>query len=377
MTKKLYLMLSSGLLWLLLPFNAISQQGVIINLAMIDGLDISPDNVFNYQVQSTLPGVNNVIIKGSIHYRSSNLSISYSYTYSLRPGFNRISRDQVHPQWQFSSSALQELFLTYKKLPAGTYEYCVTVTPVGKAGSEPQGTEVYDECLYHQSDDLFLINLIDPENNAKIHEYNPALSWVVNYPFAGDLSYRLKVAEVKQGQNPQNAITRNNAIYDESNLVQNSLVYPVYAKPLQKGQPYAWHVDAYYKGILLGGSEFWKFTIVEDSLFKAGADNTSYVDISKESGKTLLSAVGLIRLKYVLSQYMTDTLSLKIYNKDNKEIKLKGNRLPAVYGDNRYDLNLADSSSLRDGNIYTLSIRPQTGGSFNLLFKYFNPDFIR
>jgi len=354
----------------LLPFMAMAQQNIIINLAQIDGMPITPDNIFNYQVQSSGPG--KVQVNGTIRYRNSNMSISYSFPYTLRQGMNMLNADDVHPQWQFSSSALQDLFFTYKVLPEGTFEYCVTVTPSSVVKESTNG--LFDECLYYRSDDIFMINLIYPEDKAKLIEYNPMLSWMANYSFSSDLTYRIRVAAIMQGQNPVNAVMRNQPVYDESNLMQNSIVYPIYAKPLVVNQPYAWEVDAFYKGLLLGGSETWQF-IIPDSLPPVAKANRSFIDIQRENGLNKLTALGGLKLKYILKDSQNDSLYLEITNDKNKDCPLKPNKLNATYGDNRYVLDLADSSSLKHMNIYTLTIKTKTKHEYKLLFQYVNPEF--
>jgi len=351
-----------------------AQKNIIINMAAIDGVDITPDNILNFQVQSGFP-TNNATIKGVLHYRGSNLSLSYTFNYTLHEGMNVIAGDMVQPQWQFSSPALRELFLIYKMLPEGTYEYCVTVTPSAKVTADNPVGSTFDECLYHRSNSVFLINLLDPENNAKIKELNPLLSWTVNYPFASELTYRIRVAPIQQGQNPQNAVTRNNPVYDESNLMQQSIVYPIYAKPLVINQPYAWTVDAYFKGILLGGAEDWQFTIIQDTLHTGATPDMSYLDITREEGRETIQAVGQLKLKYLLNAAPSDTLTLKLINQQNNEVKLAPNRLLAKYGDNRYILDLKDSCSLKHANTYKLYISSFRGGKYVVSFKYLNPDF--
>ena len=354
----------------LLPLAGRGQQNIIINMAPIDGLPITPDNIFNYQMQCT--GSGTAQVKGTIRYRNSNLSISYSFNCTLRQGLNMLTADEIHPQWQFSSGALQELFFTYKMLPEGTYEYCVTITP-NKGLKESAGNS-FEECLYHRAEDIFLINLIDPEDKAKLKEYNPLLVWVANYSFSNELTYRIRVAEIQHGQNPVNAVLRNQPVYDESNLFQNSIVYPIYAKPLVANQPYAWTVDAYYKGILLGGSETWQF-IIPDTIAKPLQANRSYIDIKRENGAVKLSATGDLRIKYTLEKYRTDSLSLQLFNDKNKKVALKPEKLKAVYGDNRYILNLQDSSQVTHMKAYNLVITTGTGERYSLPFTYINPDY--
>ncbi|RYE14718.1 MAG: hypothetical protein EOP51_27720 [Sphingobacteriales bacterium] len=244
-----------------------SAQRFDLDLSRIDGMDITPENVFQYQLLSTHQGRREAIIRGVIRFRGSDMRISYTMFVGIESGLNQVESLQRQVQWEYSSSALKELFQNYKLLPQGTYEYCVTVTDKQFADNADYSSE--QQCILRQSRDLFMINLIEPEDDAKLYEYYPMLSWVATYPIGGALSYRLRVAEVKNGQSNYNAITRNNPVYQERDLINPGLVYPVYAKSLKPYQPYAWTVDAYYKGILLGGAEPWKFTIVEDSVMVA------------------------------------------------------------------------------------------------------------
>ena len=364
------------LLFLLSAITVSGQQNIIVNMAQIDGVNITPDNIFNFQIQPIGGGAStNVLVKGEIHWRNSPLSFSYSFRYTLRPGMNSLGAGLVHPQWQFSSSGLRDLFFTYKTLPEGTYEYCVSVYPI-TTGNETS-LNGFDECLYHKDDDIFLINLIDPEDKSKIQEYNPLLTWVANYSFSNELTYRLRVAEIKKGQNPENALMRNQPVLSESGLSANSLVYPLFGKPLASNQPYAWAVDAYYQGILLGGSEVWQFIIPEDSGLVSFPANRSYIDIKKENGKTQQYAMGQLKIKYILEKFKKDTLSLRLVDGANKEIPLKPAKLGSAYGDNRYILNLKDSASLKHEHLYDLLITSKTGEKYDVPFEYINPDLVK
>src|SRR6201985_2653172 len=296
MKRKLRLLLIMPLL--LLQLQAARAQEVFVNLAQVDGLDITPDNILNFQILSRMKAATHALINGSIQYRNSTMSIRYQFECNLQPGANMVSMLAANPHYTYSHPALRELFEQYKKLPEGIYQYCVSVKPNYSAGESVNNAET--ECVYHKSTDVFLINLIDPDNNAKIYEYNPMLSWTVNYPFASQLQYRLRVAPVNKGQNAVAAITRNNPVYDEKNLIQMSQIYPVYAKPLVLNQLYAWTVDAYYKGILLGGAETWQFTIIQDSLLTGIPKDPSYIDLGKESGFYNLYAPGILKIKYDL-----------------------------------------------------------------------------
>lgn len=356
----------------LFPSICAAQQDFTVNLVQLDGISITPDNIFSYSIQSTKKTSANV--RGTIRYKGSGMYLSYVFTVALQQGINAIDVSGINPQWDFSSSSLRNLFNTYKVLPEGTYEYCVSVTASNALAETNGGT--FDECLYHREGGIFMINLVDPEDNAKLREYNPVLSWVANYSFASDLKYRVRVAEIKHNQNPVNAVMRNQPVYDERNLMQNSIVYPVYARPLEKNKPYAWTVDAYYNEILLGGAETWQFIIIEDTAVNMPAANKSYVDIKRENGKTQLVFAGSMKLKYLLDRKHNDVLDLNLLNEKKEPVKIKPDQLKAVYGDNRYLIDLKDSCSLRHNRDYTLQIKSATGETYFLPFKYLNPDFL-
>ena len=350
-------------------------QQVLVNLSPVDGIELTPDNVFNYHIQSSMTKTMNAVVKGKLVYRANGLSFSYSFPYTVRPGVNMIDPSSIHPQWTFSSSAFKELFNDYKKLPAGTYEYCVEVSLQGPGGETIEGSS-NRECLYHKSDEVFLINLVDPENNAKLHEYFPMFTWMVNYPFAAALTYNIRVAEVKDGQNNTAAVNRNNPVYQEKNIPQTSIGYPVYAKPLEPFTPYAWTVDAYYKGILLGGAEPWRFTIIEDSILATIPRNISFLDVRLEHGLNSVFAVGKLKLEYSLTEALSDSLSLKLMDGDNV-VGLKKPKLAAVKGTNQYEIDFTESPRLRHLKHYTLLITNETNEKYTVNFRYVNPDFLK
>ncbi len=352
-----------------------AQGEIFVNMAMVDGVDLTPDNLLSFQIQSGLKKSSRSLIRGTIKFRNSDLRITYRFEYDLQPGMNTIPVNTVKPQFEYSSQALRELFERYKKLPEGIYEYCISVKPDYNLNESTPG-KVYDECVYHKSQDVFLINLIDPENGAKIYEYNPMLSWTVNYPFASELKYRIRVAEMKEGQNPSAAINRNNPVYDEKNLAQMSIVYPVYGKPLQKNQPYAWTVDAYYKGLLLGGAEPWKFTIIEDSLLVAVATDQSYYDFTTQTGNTKVYGIDTLKLKYK-SYASSDTLRLELITEEGKQVSFKTTTYPLKPGTNYIDLDFPDKATLKHLKTYVMKVTTGKNATYSIPFIYVNPLYIK
>lgn len=363
------------ILTLFLALGLKAQDVIFINLSQLDGIDLHSDNILNFQVASNKSVNTPALIKGVVRFKGSNLNLNFEFKYNIQPGLNLISQSNVSPKFKYSSIALKELFEQYKRLPGGIYEYCVEVIPDSKTSETIQTT--YNECMYHRSSDVFLINLLDPEDDAKLYEYYPMLSWTANFPFLSALTYKISIAEIRNGQNAVTAIKRNNPVYEEKGLMQMSLAYPIYAKPLEKEQYYAWTVSAYYKNLLLGGSEVWKFKIVEDSVLIATLKDPSFVDIKKESGRFSLYAPGVLKLKYNLNDLKRDSLSLTLYNDQHKEVKLKEPSLKAIYGENWFVIDFKNNQPLKHLKFYQLLIRSESGKEYKVLFKYVNPELIK
>ncbi|MDI9320442.1 MAG: hypothetical protein QM530_08230, partial [Phycisphaerales bacterium] len=139
---------------------------------------------------------------------------------------------------------------------------------------------------------------------------------------------------------------------------------------------YVWTVDAYYKGILLGGAEVWKFTIVEDSELVAVPKEQSYYEFEKHQGDTRLYAVGNLKLKYI-SDLNADTLSAKIINASGETVGPKNNQYPMILGDNRIVFEIYDKINLKHKEKYTLLLTRRDQKTFPVPFTYINPLYIK
>ncbi|MBX9449212.1 MAG: hypothetical protein KL787_05625 [Taibaiella sp.] len=364
---RLYLISISVIVTSMSSFRGLAQHEMIVDLSMIDGVEITPDNIFRFNVVSTYDRTVTAEVKGRIVYRQSMITLEYKFIYNIMPGLNTIDAGTILPQYTFSSTSLRELFQTYRKLPQGLFEYCVHVMP------DVHNTEieqlVFSQCLYQKSEDLFFITLVDPENDAKIYEYNPMLTWMVNYPFAQELKYKIRLAEVKKGQNPVAAMTRNNPIYEEGNLFNTGQMYPVYARPLVKDQKYVWTVDAYYKDLLLGGAEPFTFTIVEDSVSESIPAEVSYYDFSVKKNEARIFAIDTLKLKYSC-RYPADSLVLDFYDKSGDQVANTSLGLSSREGLNYYDLDLIHTRKFRHKGHYYVVIKTNRGLEYRVPFTF-------
>jgi hypothetical protein len=351
-------------------------QSILVNASLIDGVDINKENILSYQIISRLKNAVTAQVTGTITYRGSDLRLSYTFNQTIQPGVNSIDAGTVHPMWTYSQNALRELFVNYNTLPAGTYQYCIQVLPKAIIGETDPGNMV-EECVYHKNQELFLINLIEPENNAKIYEHNPAFTWVANYSFSNELTYKIRVAEIRKGQNTESAISRNNPIYQENELRQNTLIYPMYAKELETYQPYAWTVDAYYHGILLGGAEPWRFTIIDDSIGEVPTKDMSYIEANIEDGTNTSLIAGKIKIKFIEKEHRSNSLQVSITDADNKPIKGFNKNWDVEMGENRVEYDLSSLELLKHRKVYSMVLKDSESKIYTIRFKYFNPAFIK
>lgn len=353
------------------------NQEILVDLSPVQGLELNKNLLFQYTVFSSYSTPQNVKLKGRIGIKGTSHVIEYLLNYTVFPGMNKISNGGGIPVFTFSSNELKELFEQYDKLPQGIVEYCVSIMFNQGHSEIPQG--INSECTFFKNDDLFLINLIYPENNAEIHEYNPLLTWIVTSPYAHSLQYKLRLAELKEGQSNQVAMNRNYTIFEESNIRNTSLLYPFYARPLVANQPYVWTVDVYYKNILLGGSEIWKFTIIDDSTEYGMNITNSYIDIRQEKGIIDIYVANELKLKYNLQESKSDTLNISIYDSKGKEIKLAKEyaQFPIIYGDNRIIISFADKKLLNHLKTYKLVIKNLHQKEYFFNFKYVDEELIK
>lgn len=384
--SRLLLMLAAMVLWnlssLLYPAQSAAQTApkLTVDVSLLEGVELTPANAFGFRILNPGSRARDVRVAGTVRFRNSSMRLSYAFDTRLEPGMNVISAARAGtPQWTASDEALRRLFVTYGRLPQGTYEYCIEVFYKG-TGSEQVEPLPSDGCVYHTVEDLFAINLIDPEDKAKIHEHYPAFSWTVNYPFASELTYRIRVAEQKPGQNPANAIARNNPMWQQTGVPATTATYPLAGRPLEVGQPYVWTVDAYFHGMLLGGAETWRFTIVEDSLLEALPDQSSYIDINTDDGSNRYYAVGLMKLKYAENDFLQNELRIRILRNGQNATGKPEIVWPVSRGDNfnTYDLSTLNLRHKEEIDVVVEFAQVKSNPITQVIkFRYVNPTLVK
>jgi len=357
---------------LLLSFIFSRGQNYIVDLSTFPSSGIlNKQALADFTVMNLTNQSETVDVIGSMRFRSSGESFKFSFSTSIKPGLN-VATDIWHgPTYTFSSSALQNLVKTHDAFPSGEYEYCVELVRPGGESSSALGSD----CSFNRADEIFLLNLVEPVDEAKLSESFPLFSWMVNSPLMNELEYKIRVVEVRDGQRKENAIMRNRPVYEQKGLRILTQNYPVTARSLEYFQPYAWTIDAYYRNILIGSAETWEFVLIDQELMAGVPRETAYLDIEKELGGNMVYAVGNLKLKYELIKFSQDELELKLFE-GNQRIKLTPRVLEAKKGENRYVLNFDRTPRLKHLKKYRLQISTRSGGNYQVNFQYINPDFL-
>ncbi len=168
----------------------------------------------------------------------------------------------------FPNSDLKSKSIQSGRLPEGEYMLCVNVLDQngGLLAANVCGnfTIVYPEPPH----------LVYPLNSDSLESTNkyPTFQWTpVFVPPAYQIKYSLKIAEILQGQTPDQALAANVPQYENNNLTAATFVYPIDALPLEPGKIYAWQVQAVDQNGLpptqnQGRSEIWTFSIKQNSI---------------------------------------------------------------------------------------------------------------
>src|SRR5207302_6108589 len=115
-------------------------------------------------------------------------------------------------------------------------------------------------------------------------------------------NYDLLIAEVQNGQTPEEALEDNLPVYSASYVTSVSKNYPSSYKALDTGKVYAWKVVAKNGESFAAQSEVWTFSIYQKQIPYLSASIPTYLELKTESS---ILSTGLIN---------GDTLRVKFYS---------------------------------------------------------------
>ncbi|HWJ28851.1 MAG TPA: hypothetical protein VNS32_20065 [Flavisolibacter sp.] len=236
-------------------------------------------------------------------------------------------------------------------LPVGSFTACYRVS---KIGSEAIPV-IADNCVGITIQPLSPPLLNQPLDTSKISSPYPLLSWIPPTPaeMYSDLNYELTVVEIKDGQNPVEAISHNTAFYMTSYLKVLYQNYPSFAPELQAGKHYAWQIKAYNGNRYSAASEVWSFYLTDSTKEKLTTENVSYILLennNESSGIHVLNHPSLY-LKYYCYDKAYDA-QIQFLDAKGKIVDQKKQYIS--YGDNFLHFEL--SRSFKKNEVYTVRL---------------------
>lgn len=269
-------------------------------------------------------------------------------------------------QTKFSSTELAIILKQTGKFPEGEYEFCYELSPIGdKLGL----LDVYEYCFHFNSQPLTPLLLIDPLDGEKICNQKPAFLWQAPMPFDLNAKYRIIVAEIKEKQSPIEALSFNQPIINVSELREPRINYPMNLKELEKGKTYVWQIHYSVNNILLSKSEVWTFKIDCEEEKQVLSDD-SYRELQSEISGDFYVAKGKLRFA-LTNSYNEGDLSFSIINLKEPEKSISNlPKLKLASGLNKYELNLSEYRTFRNGEHYQLQVQLLNGEKLFLRFTY-------
>ena len=177
----------------------------------------------------------------------------------LAVGSNFISYSQFLAAEQLSASPAYYQLQQSGRLPAGSYNTCITLYRVGSS------TPLDQKCVNFSVLESSTLMLLSPFDKQVLHTFFPSLFWNFSYLNPDDIAtYSIKVVEYKAGQTYVDAMAYNVPLLFEQNLMQTSYTYPASAMPLEESKKYLWQIEASVRGGKKYLSEIWMFQYRKD-----------------------------------------------------------------------------------------------------------------
>lgn len=313
----------------------------------------------------------NLKISVSVEIRGSNRSeVARVKTgaFNIKPGINIIDRVAFSGgQFRFSSNYLGTIARESGRFPEGEYEYCfgIEVIETKEATLPP----FFEQCFNYQLQPLTPLLLISPVEGDEVCNKRPNFIWQPPVPLSVTARFRLLLTELKERQDPAEAIAYNTPLINQSNIYINNLNYPVYLPELKEGAHYAWQVTVYTDKTILKKSEIWTFKVKCKEKSEPVVPG-SYRELKESDDGNFYLTDRFLRFSFI-NPYAAGDLNYSIECISDDKLKIKNlPKLKMTPGLNKYDLDLSENSSVKSNKEYQLSLSLPTNRVLKLRFIY-------
>jgi hypothetical protein len=353
-------------LLMMTSLSALQAQVTVVNSTVMP-YNITPESLLAASLNNSGIAQNVSLVVKLSNLNNDLLLTVRSSVFLVKPGFNAgYAGSRKISAVEYMSGNQASYIKTTHTLPSGVFRICIEVFNV--LGNEP-----YQYCDEIQSDFNQYLYLVYPGDKESITTTTPILSWSHSEPFnilsSGEF-FRMTVAEIKDNQNPDEAISLNSPVMLKDYVNTHNLQYPYEAKPLMKGKKYAWNVTKIGNGTVLNRTETWEFKILGTETKQDG----SYFMLRKQLDGSYYKPESNKLLFKFDEEYKAGLVSCIIYNDAREIISVKANnrsekREIANYkqlGLNQYEIDLEDYDVSK--GFYILEVKNSKNEVFVLKF---------
>ena len=171
----------------------------------------------------------------------STMIRAYSRRMLVPPGQPAMLNNTEFMDWNvsFLYESMRNITARSGMFPEGVYEACVSVRNLWGTQLVPPKSSFFT--IQHPEPP----ELIYPIDNEIVYTSTPVFQWIpTRFISSQQTAYIFRIAEIIPGQLPEQALVSNIVHYENFNVFDANLEYPLDAQPLEPGKVYAWQVQA-------------------------------------------------------------------------------------------------------------------------------------
>jgi hypothetical protein len=324
-------------------FSSSSFAMIRIENVLLNGVDVSPSSLCRVSLFNDGEMTEASLCIQIRDHSGNRLMEFYTLPFYMPQGYHSFRELKIIPLNPVYENAESARFLmTHQLLPEGNYQYCCRV--IQKISSE--WNDEYCEDFSSQMDSY--LNLVSPVDSDTIPEQRPGFIWSHSGDFEINADagfYRLLCVELKEDQNPSEALGNNLPVFVKDHLKTHFLNFPMELSALEKGKTYVWEVQKLSENNIVSRSGIWKFTIENDKPPEA----EKYVSMSQKLNAAFYTARGNRIYFRFDERYSQGKIVCNIYNErrellnlppENEDKKRSIDKQLKASGYNLYELDL-------------------------------------
>lgn len=295
-----------------------------------------------------------------------------SNTFSIGKGGKQLQAMDISPVVYTVNNAAYNIDTRQEGfLPVGTFDMCYNLLQLGKEGWEPAGSECESIVVEPISPPI----LVSPGDSDRLETSRPMFSWIPPAPqeLFLNLSYDWLITEVRQSQNPDDAIQKNIPVLRQSFLQTTNMLYPPSVPALDTGKIYAWQVTALNGTSVVAKSEIWTFRIGDNQeIVGLAAGQQSYTRLKKLQDASYVLSKGKLNYEYLneLNDSIVNVEVIDLSSGKRNKVDIDTETVPLKYGQNFLTIDLDNNSAMIEKHIYLLELTNSRREKWYIKFEY-------